>query len=197
MQKNDNTKPKHLIHANPRPPQRYQLNATSMCALEDEVVMTKRKRGKTDQRLTLTSSRHPNQTDPRPKHLSTSNIRKRKASINQKGTKTQHLLIGWQSTTEDRRKCENERTLLVFFGGHPKPLPKKKHNHHVPLHCIPNGSSERIKRKYVETMTKIEKKKGATPLDVPSQAKDPDSFLYEDSAKMNTRKTDTCVISIR
>ena len=34
--KNGNTKPKHLIHANPRPPRRSILNATSICALERE-----------------------------------------------------------------------------------------------------------------------------------------------------------------
>ena len=166
--KNDNTKPTHLIHANPKPPRRSKLNASSICAIEreeqawDEVVMSKRKSGKTDQKLTLTSSRHPNQTDPPPKHIEYLQHSKMKGVNQPNGTKTQRLLIEWQSTTEDRRKGENGPILLIFFDGHPKVLPKN-HNPHGPLHCIPYGIIERIERKDGETMTKIEKRK-RTPL---------------------------------
>ena len=60
-----------------------------------------------------------------------------------------------------RPKGENGRIFLIFFDGHPKPLPKP-HYHHSLIHRIHNVSSERIKRKYGETMTKIEKREHTT-----------------------------------
>ena len=62
---------------------------------------------------------------------------------------------------EDGRKGENGPIFLIFFDGHPKPLPKNHYNHSL-IHRIPNECSEKIKRKDGETMTKIEKRKGTT-----------------------------------
>ena len=73
--KNDNTKPKHLLHANPRPPRRSKLNATSIVALERKKTSVrwsrndKKKNRQNDQKLTSTSSRHCNHTDHPPKHI--------------------------------------------------------------------------------------------------------------------------------
>ena len=70
-------------------------------------------------------------------------------------------LIKWQSTTEDCRKGENGRILLIFFDGHPKPQ-TKPHHYHPLMHRITKEFSERIERKDGETMTKIEKRRRTT-----------------------------------
>ena len=163
---NNNTKPKHLIHAARRPPRRSILNATSICALErekqawDEVVMTKRKTGKTDQKLTLTAWRQRTTQILLPNTLSTSNIRSRKASINQIGGRANAFpsTARWR---RDARKGKNRPTLLIFFDDYPKPLPNNHYRHSL-IHWMPNEYSERMERKDGETMTKIEKRKRTT-----------------------------------
>ena len=97
----------------------------------------------------------------------------------------------------DGQKGENGRIFLIFFDGHPKPQ-FRIHYLHWLMRRIPNESSERIKRKDGETMTKIEKGNARlSPVDTHSQVADPDSFLYQYSVKSYPRTTDTCVISIR
>ena len=114
-----------------------------------------------------------------------------------KSDKDPTSLIEWQSTTEDCRKGEYGRTLLIIFDGHPKPQ-FRIHYLHWLMRRIPNESSERIKRKDGETMTKIEKGNARlSPVDTHSQVADPDSFLYQYSVKSYPRTTDTCVIAIR
>ena len=87
--KNGYTKPKHLVHANTKPPRCSKLNDTSICALErekqawDEVVMTKWKTGKTTKNSPWPLHAIPTKQILLPNTLSTSNIRQRKASNNQ------------------------------------------------------------------------------------------------------------------
>ena len=166
MTKNVNTKPKQLLLANPRPPRRSNLNATSIVALErkkkawDEVLMTNRKTGKTTRNSPRPLHAAPTKQILVPNTLSTSNIRKRKTSINQMGQRTN---FAHRMAVDDGRPSKGRKwtALSDFFDGHPKPQ-FRIHYPHWLIHWMPNESSEIIKRKDGETMTKIEKRKRTT-----------------------------------
>ena len=73
------------------------------------------------------------------------------------GTMGQLIPIEEHSTTEHDQNGENDRILWILDDGPPKPL-QPTHHHHCLMQSIPDGLSERIKRKHGETMTKMEKK---------------------------------------
>jgi hypothetical protein len=67
-------------------------------------------------------------------------------------------MIECRLTTDHDRNGENGRILLLFFDDPPKTLRQIQQHHCLNL-LIHNESSERIKGKDGETMTKIEKRK--------------------------------------
>ena len=157
----------------------------------------KMKNRQNDQKLTLTASRHPNQTDPPPKHIEYLQHSIKKDVNQPNGTNNQHSLIEWQSTTRTVERAKMDRFFWFFSTVIQRHYGNTTTTITLFIEFLMNSAKE-SKEKMVRPWRKS--KKGSarlSPVDAPSQAKDPSLFLYEYSAKSNPRTTDTCVIAIR
>ena len=136
----------------------------------------------------------PISTSINPNTLSTSHYWWIDTPINQIWQRTN---FEWQSTTEHDQRAKMDRFFWFFSTAiqrHYQGTTSIIANYNTFLMNIEKESKEKMVRPWRKS------KKGSarhSPLDAHSKAKDSDSFLYEDSVKINPRTTDTCVIAIR
>jgi hypothetical protein len=104
----------------------------------------------------------PQHIHPSPKHHEYLQWSVNNCDNQSNGRKNRYSIIECRLTTEHDRNGENGRILLLFFDDPPKILRQIQQHHCLKL-SMHDESSERIKGKDGETMTKIEKRKRTKP----------------------------------